>query len=149
MDDFDRKILREIQNDAALSLAELSARVGLSASPCWKRIQRLEREGVIRRRVTLLDADACGFGLTVFVGVRAREHTPEWLERFASAVSAMPEVLEFYRMGGDIDYLLKVVAPDVRSYDEFYKRLIKAAPLSEVTSRFAMEAIKSTTVLPV
>lgn len=149
MDDFDRKILRVIQDDASLSLAQIADHVGLSSSPCWKRIQKLEREGVIRKRAALLDPDRCGFGLTVFVSVRAREHTPEWLERFAMAVSAMPEVLEFYRMGGDVDYLLKVVAPDVRTYDEFYKRLIKAAPLSEVTSRFAMEAIKFSTALPV
>jgi Lrp/AsnC family transcriptional regulator len=149
MDDFDRRILRELQRDAGLPISEVARRVGLSASPCWKRVQRLEREEVIRRRVTLLDPDKVGFGLTVFVSVRAGEHTPEWLERFATAVEAMPEVVELYRMGGDVDYMLRVVAPDTRAYDAFYKRLIEAAPLSEVTSRFAMETMKRTTELPI
>lgn len=149
MDDFDRRILRELQRDAGLPISEVARRVGLSASPCWKRVQRLEREGVIRRRVTLLDPDRIGFGLTVFVSVRAAAHTPEWLERFAAAVEAMPEVVELYRMGGDVDYMLRVVAADIRAYDAFYKRLIEVAPLSEVTSRFAMETMKQTTELPI
>jgi len=149
MDDFDRKILKELQEDAGLTIAEVARRVGLSASPCWKRVQRLEQEGIIERRVTLLNPDAVGYGLTVFVDVRAGEHTPAWLERFATEVSRMPEVVEFYRMSGDVDYMLKVVAPDIRSYDAFYKRLIGAAPLSQVTSRFAMETIKRSTALPI
>ncbi len=149
MDDFDRKILRELQTDSGSAVSEIAQRVGLSTSPCWKRIQRLERDGLIDKRVALLNAENAGFGLTVFVSVRAREHSPDWLETFAQAVRNMPEVLEFYRMAGDVDYMLKVVARDVKTYDEFYKRLIKAAPLSEVTSRFAMEAIKYSTALPV
>lgn len=148
LDDFDRRIIRELQHDAALPLAEVARRVGLSASPCWKRVQRLESEGVIRRRVALLDPESVGYGLTVFVSVRAGAHTSEWLERFATTVEAMPEVVEVYRMAGDVDYLLKVVAPDIRTYDAFYKRLIEIAPLAEVTSRFAMEVMKHTTELP-
>lgn len=149
MDETDRRLLRLLQEDATLSLAQLSERVGLSPTPCWKRIQKLEREGVIRRRVALLDPAKVGVGVTVFVTVRTGEHSRPWLERFAGAVSAMPEVVEFYRMSGEIDYLMRVVVPDIAAYDAFYKRLIEIAPLGDVTSRFAMEAIKYTTALPI
>lgn len=148
MDAIDRKILRLVQEDATLSIAEIGERVGLSQTPCWKRIQRLEAEGVIERRVALLNADKLGLGLTVFVSVKTGDHSQEWLTRFADLVSQMPEVLEFYRMAGDVDYLLRVVVPDMQAYDAFYKRLIGMAALKEVTSRFAMERVKSTTALP-
>ncbi len=148
MDDIDRKILDLMQRDATLSIAEIGERVGLSQTPCWKRIQRLEADGVIERRVALLSHEKLGLGLTVFVSVETGDHSEEWLARFADLVSGMPEVLEFYRMAGDVDYLLRVLVPDMKAYDGFYKRLIAAAPLKNVTSRFAMERVKTTTVLP-
>src|SRR5262245_3427167 len=149
MDAIDRKILITLQEDASLSVAEIGQRVGLSSTPCWKRIQRLEAEGVIQRRVALVDQDKIGLGITVFVSIETDDHSQEWLDRFATLVSGMPEVMEFYRMAGDVDYMLRVVAADMQAYDTFYKRLIGAVPLKNVTSRFAMEKVKSTTVLPV
>ncbi len=149
MDAIDLKILRALQNDAGLPVARIAEQVGLSASPCWKRINRLEREGTIQRRAAILDAERLGFGLTVFVSIRTGEHSGEWLRDFAAAVSAMPEVMEFHRMAGEIDYMVKVVAPDMRAFDAFYKRLVDTTPLVEVTSRFSMETIKATTALPI
>jgi Lrp/AsnC family transcriptional regulator len=149
MDAIDRKILAVLQENAALSVAEIGSRVGLSSTPCWKRIQRLEADGVIQKRVALVDQDKIGLGVTVFVSVETGDHSGDWLDRFAKVVGAMPEVMEFYRMAGDVDYMLRVVVPDIAGYDGFYKRLIAAVPLSNVTSRFAMEKIKSTTALPV
>lgn len=145
MDVIDRKILRELQADASISIAELSDRVGLSQTPCWKRVQKLEASGVILGRVALLAPEKLGLGLTVFVSIEAPDHSDGWLARFAAAVSAMPEVMEFYRMAGDVDYMLRVVVADMAAYDSFYKRLIGTIPLKNVTSRFAMERIKSTT----
>src|SRR5581483_5553419 len=149
MDAIDRKILAVVQQDAALSVAEIGQRVGLSSTPCWKRLQRLEADGVILRRVALIDPDKLGLGITVFVSVETGDHSQDWLKRFAEVVTAMPEVMEFYRMAGDVDYMLRVVVPDIAGYDAFYKRLIAAIPLKNVTSRFAMERIKSTTALPI
>ncbi len=149
LDITDRKILMVLQEDASLSVAEIGDRVGLSSTPCWKRIQRLEADGVIQRRVALVDQNKVGLGITVFVSVESSDHSDDWLHRFAEAVSAMPEVLEFYRMAGDVDYMLRVVVADMQSYDVFYKKLIAAVPLKNVTSRFAMEKIKSVTVLPI
>ena len=149
MDAIDRKILAVVQQDAALSVAEIGHRVGLSSTPCWKRLQRLEADGVITRRVALIDPDKVGLGTTVFVSIETGDHSQEWLKRFAEVVGAMPEVMEFYRMAGDIDYMLRVVVPDIQAYDAFYKRLIATVPLKNVTSRFAMERIKSTTALPI
>jgi Lrp/AsnC family transcriptional regulator len=149
MDAIDKKILATLQEDASLSVAEIGQRVGLSSTPCWKRIQKLEADGVITRRVALVDQVKIGLGITVFVSVETGDHSQEWLARFADTVSAMPEVMEFYRMAGDVDYMLRVVVADMQSYDAFYKRLIAAAPLKNVTSRFAMEKIKSTTLLPI
>jgi Lrp/AsnC family transcriptional regulator len=149
MDAIDRKILLTLQEDASLSVAEIGQRVGLSSTPCWKRIQRLETEGVIQRRVAIVDQDKIGLGITVFVSVETGDHSQEWLSRFAELVSEMPEVMEFYRMAGDVDYMLRVVTADMQAYDAFYKRLIAAIPLKNVTSRFAMEKIKSTTMLPI
>jgi Lrp/AsnC family transcriptional regulator, cysteine-sensing transcriptional activator len=149
MDAIDLRILRALQDDSGQPVSEVAKQVGLSASPCWKRINRLEQEGLIRRRTAILDPERLGFGLVVFVGIRTGEHSGEWLRAFAERVSAMPEVLEFHRMAGEVDYLLKVVVPDMRAYDAFYKRLIEATPLTEVTSRFSMETIKATTALPI
>jgi Lrp/AsnC family transcriptional regulator len=149
MDAIDRKILVLLQDDASLSVAEIGHRVGLSSTPCWKRIQKLETEGVITKRVALVDPDKIGLGITVFVSIETADHSEEWLDRFAKTVGAMPEVMEFYRMAGDVDYMLRVIASDMHAYDEFYKRLIAAVPLKNVTSRFAMEKIKSTTALPI
>jgi Lrp/AsnC family transcriptional regulator len=149
IDAIDRKILRVLQEDASLSVAEIGERVGLSSPPCWKRIQRLEGEGIITGKVALVDQDRIGLGLSVFVSVESGDHSDGWLKMFAAAVSAMPEVMEFYRMAGDLDYMLRVVVADMRSYDIFYKKLIGAVALKNVTSRFAMEKIKSVTALPV
>ena len=149
MDAIDRKILAVLQKDASLSVAEIGNRVGLSSTPCWKRIQRLEAEGVIMRRVAVLDQDKLGLGVTVFVSVETGDHSEQWLKTFAQVVGAMPEVMEFYRMAGDVDYMLRVVVPDIAGYDTFYKKLIGTVPLKNVTSRFAMEKIKSTTALPI
>jgi Lrp/AsnC family transcriptional regulator len=149
MDAIDRKILTVLQEDASLAVAEIGNRVGLSSTPCWKRIQRLEADGVIQRRVALVDQDRVGLGITVYVSIETGDHSGDWLERFAKVVRAMPEVMELYRMAGDVDYMLRVVVPDIAGYDAFYKRLIAAVPLKNVTSRFAMEKIKSTTALPI
>ena len=148
MDATDRKILAVLQADASLSVAEIGHRVGLSSTPCWKRIQKLEADGVIERRVAVIDQDKVGLGVTVFVSIETGDHSEQWLKRFAELVGAMPQVMEFYRMAGDIDYMLRVVVPDIHGYDLFYKQLIAAIPLKNVTSRFAMEKIKSTTALP-
>ena len=149
MDAIDHKILAVLQEDASLSVAEIGQRVGLSSTPCWKRIQRLEADGVIQKRVALIDQNRIGLGITVFVSVETGDHSQEWLARFAEVVGAMPEVMEFYRMAGDVDYMLRVVVPDIQGYDAFYKRLIATVALKNVTSRFAMEKIKSTTALPI
>ena len=148
MDATDRKILAVLQSDASLSVAEIGHRVGLSSTPCWKRIQKLEADGVIERRVAVVDQDKVGLGVTVFVSIETGDHSEEWLKKFADLVGAMPQVMEFYRMAGDVDYMLRVVVPDIHGYDRFYKQLIAAIPLKNVTSRFAMEKIKSTTALP-
>ena len=149
LDAIDRKILAVLQQDASLSVAEIGDRVGLSSTPCWKRIQRLEADGVIIKRVALVDQDKIGLGLSVFVSIESGDHSDAWLKTFADAVSAMPEVIEFYRMAGDVDYMLRVVVADMRAYDQFYKKLIGTVALKNVTSRFAMEKIKSVTALPV
>ena len=147
-DRIDRAILAALQLDASLSIAALSERVGLSSTPCWKRLKRLEDEGVIERRVAVLNRHKVGLPVTVFVSVRTTQHDEKWLAQFAAAVVALPEVLEFHRMSGDVDYLLKVVTSDIDGYDRFYKRLIKAAQLTGVSSAFSMEQIKFTTALP-
>jgi Lrp/AsnC family transcriptional regulator len=149
IDAIDRKILRVLQEDASLAVAEIGAKVGLSSTPCWKRIQRMEAEGIITGKVALVDQNKIGLGLSVFVSVESYDHSEAWLKKFAAVVSAMPEVIEFYRMAGDVDYMLRVVTSDMQSYDVFYKKLIGAIALKNVTSRFAMEKIKSVTALPV
>lgn len=148
LDAIDRRILAALQQDATLPIAEVAERAGLSSTPCWKRIKRLERDGVIDRRVALLNRDALGLDVTVIVAIRTAQHTEEWLRMFAEGVASIPEVVEFYRMSGEVDYLLKVVARDIADYDRIYRKLMKVAPLHDVSSSFAMQEIKSTTVLP-
>ena len=148
MDKIDTKILAALQEDANIPISELAERVGLSKTPCWKRVQKLEADGVIRSRVALLDPEKLNVGVTVFATVRTREHTLEWIEAFADAVKQIPEVVEFYRMSGDIDYMLPIVVPDIAGYDAVYKRLIAQISLYDVSSSFAMERIKYTTALP-
>lgn len=145
MDATDIKILTLLQEDASISIAELAHKVNLSQTPCWKRVQRLEATGVIQKRVALIDPEKVSLGLTVFVSIETSDHSGQWLQRFADFVSSMPEVMEFYRMAGDVDYMLRVVVSDMAGYDRFYKRLIEAIPLRNVTSRFAMQRVKSTT----
>lgn len=149
MDLIDRKIVALLQEDVSLSIAQIAERVGLSPTPCWKRIQRLEQSGVITGRVAIVAPEAIGLGLTVFVSMETVDHSREWRERFAETVRAMPEVMELYRMAGDVDYMLRVVVGDMAAYDAFYKRLTDAMPLKNVTSRFAMERLKSTTAYPI
>ena len=149
MDEFDRRILSSLQDDALRPLDQVAERVGLSASPCWRRIQKLEAAGVIERRVALLNPDRMNVGVTVFVSVRTNQHSQAWAERFCKAVALIPEVVEFYRMSGETDYLLRIVVPDIAAYDGVYKRLIASADLYDVSSAFAMERIKYTTALPV
>ena len=148
MDRTDLRILAILQDDASLPVAEVAGRVNLSQTPCWRRIQKLEKQGVIARRVALLDPEAVGLGLSVFVEIEAADHSPTWLEAFAATVAAMPEVMEVYRMAGDVDYLLRVAVGSMAEYDDFYRPLIAGAAPKNVTSRFAMERVKSTTAYP-
>jgi Lrp/AsnC family transcriptional regulator len=148
MDKKDLEILALLQKDASISLAELATAVRLSPTPCWRRLQKLQAEGVIRSQVMLCDPQRLNLGLTAFVSIRAEQHSEEWMRRFLAAAGAIPEIVEIYRMSGEVDYLLKVLAPDVAAYDSIYKRLVKAAALRDVSAGFAMEIIKSTTALP-
>ena len=148
MDKIDSKILDLLQQDAELSTAEIAERVGLSTTPCWRRIQRLQRDGVITRRVVLLDRNRLNLGIDVFVAVKTNQHNVEWLTRFSETVAEFPEVVEFYRMAGESDYLMRVVVPDIPAFDKFYKKLVESADLADVSSSFAMEQIKFTTSLP-
>ena len=148
LDPIDRRILRELQRDATVPIADLALHVGLSQTPCWKRVKRLTDAGVITRRVALLAREKLDLGLVVFVSIKTSRHDQEWLDAFAKAAGGMPEVVEFYRLSGDTDYLMKVLVKDIAAYDTFYKRLIAAVPLSDVSSAFAMEQIKYTTEMP-
>ncbi len=148
MDRLDRKILRLLQEDATLAVADIAKKVGLSTTPCWRRIQKLEEDGVVMRRVAVLDPVKINTKVTVFVSIRTGSHNVEWLKRFSELVQEFPEVVEFYRMSGDVDYLLKVVVPDIAAYDAFYKRMIAKIEIRDVSSAFAMEQIKYTTQLP-
>jgi len=148
LDQTDRRILAELQRDGSLSNAELAERVGLSTTPCWRRVRLLEEQGYIRGRVALLDRDRLNVGVTVFVSIKTARHEADWLDTFARVVRDLPEVQEFHRMSGEVDYLMKVVVPDIAAYDRFYKRLIAEIDLSDVSSSFAMEEIKNTTELP-
>jgi Lrp/AsnC family transcriptional regulator len=148
LDAIDVRILEILQQNAEQQVAQIAEQVGLSTTPCWRRIQRLKESGVITRQVALVDARKVNVGVTVFVSVRASVHTQEWLEAFTATVRAIPEVVEFYRMSGDVDYLLRVVVPDIAAYDKVYKRLIAGTQLHDVSSSFAMEELKLTTALP-
>ena len=148
LDKFDYAILAALQADGTLSVAQLSEKVGLSATPCWKRVKRLEEDGYLENRVAIVNRRKVGLPVTVFVSVRTSQHDDKWLARFAAAVTALPEVQEFHRMSGDVDYLLKVVTTDIEGYDRFYKKLIKVSQLTGVASAFSMEQIKVTTALP-
>jgi Lrp/AsnC family transcriptional regulator len=148
MDKLDAKILELLQADGALSAAEIADRIGLSMAPCWRRIQKLQDEGVIRGTVALLDARALNVGTTVFVTLKTGNHSEAWFERFARALRDIPEVTEIHRMSGDVDYLIRIVVPDIDAYDVVYKRLISAVEFQDVSASFALETIKSTTALP-
>ena len=148
IDRADRKILAILQRDCTLPVADIAAQVGLSTTPCWRRIQRLEKDGIIAARVALLNAKSVRAQVNAFVSIRTDQHNQDWLDRFAKTVEDFPEVTEFYRMAGDVDYLLRVVVPDIERFDAFYKRLIARIDLSDVSTSFAMEQIKYTTELP-
>ncbi|QCR36890.1 Lrp/AsnC family transcriptional regulator [Nissabacter sp. SGAir0207] len=149
LDKIDRTLLRLLQQDCTLSLHEMAEAVNLTSTPCWKRLKRLEEQGYIRSRVALLDCDKIGLGLTAFMLIKTQQHNREWYQHFVSQTEQMPEVLAFYRMAGEYDYLLQVQVADMKSYDTFYKKLVNSVPgLIEVTSSFAMERIKYTTALP-
>ena len=148
MDKTDRKILALLQEDAAQPIADIARKIGLSVTPCWRRIQKLEEDGVIRARVALLEATKIGLGMSVFVAIKTDQHNADWLAEFAGIISQRKEVVEFYRMSGEVDYLLRVVVPDMAAYDRFYKDLIAEVRLTDVSSSFAMEEIKYTTALP-
>ena len=148
MDRIDRDILALLQDNADLPLSEIASRVKLSSTPCWRRIQRLEEQGYIQRRVAILDAKKLNAGVTVFVLLRTNRHNQEWFEKLREVVSAIPEVVDFYRMSGNIDYLLRVVVPDIAAYDAIYQKLTRDIEIYEVSSSFAMEEIKHTSALP-
>lgn len=149
LDLIDRKIVAELMRDATLSIAQIADMAGLSQTPCWKRIQKLEAAGILTGRVALADPEKLGFGLTVFVAIEAPDHSANWREAFSAAVNAIPEVMEVYRMAGEIDYLLRAAVADMLAFDRLYKRLTDAVPIKNVTSHFAMERVKFTTAYPV
>ncbi len=148
LDKIDKKILTILQRDATMPVAEIGRKIGLSTTPCWRRIQKMEEEGIIQRRVVILDPAKVNASVSVFVAIRTSEHSNEWLEKFSKVVEGFPEVVEFYRMSGDVDYLLRVVVSDIAAYDDFYRRLIAKISLNDVSSSFSMEQIKYTTALP-
>src|SRR5215469_530460 len=148
MDKLDARILGLLQQNGSLTAAEIADRVGLSKAPCWRRIQRLQQEGVIRQSVALLDARALNVGTTVFVTLKTGNHSEAWFERFVRAVHDIPEVTEIHRMSGDVDYLIRIVVPDIDAYDVVYKRLISAVEFQDVSASFVLETIKCTTALP-
>jgi len=148
LDGYDRKLLRLMQTDSDRTVQDYADAIGLSPTPTARRIKRLSETGVIRKQVNLLNPEALGLNTTLFVFLRTNRHDQDWLDTFSKGVQRMPEVVEFYRMGGDVDYLLKIVLPEISAYDDVYKRLIAIAPLSDVSAAFAMEAIKNTTELP-
>jgi Lrp/AsnC family transcriptional regulator len=149
LDLIDRKIVAELMRDATLPVAQIAEKAGLSQTPCWKRIQKLEANGVLTGRVSLADPTLLGFGLTVFVGIEAPDHSADWREAFTNATDAIPEIMEVYRMAGEIDYLLRIAVADMMAFDSLYKRLTDAVPIKNVTSHFSMERMKFTTAYPV
>lgn len=149
MDAINRKILLALQEDAAMPIADIAARAGISASPCWRRIQALTEAGIIRARVALLDPRKMNVAVSVFVQIRTNQHSMAWADRLCAVIAAIPEVVEFYRMSGNVDYLLRVVVPDIAGYDAVYKRIIREIDIYDVSSSFSMETLKYTTALPV
>ena len=149
MDTKDRQILNILQRDASLSMSELAERCALSKTAVWRRVRELEKQNVIRRRVALLDPEALGFALTIYAFVRTNQHSDSWFSKFEKAVTSIPEILEFHRTSGDIDYLLRIVARDMRHYDETYQRLIREVDFADISSTFVMETFKSNTELPI
>ena len=149
MDSFDKHILSILQKDSTLSTSEIAQQVGLSTTPCWRRIQAMEKSGVIKARVALADPEKLNVGLTIFVMVKTNQHNPKWLATFAEIADEFSEIVEFYRMSGAVDYLLRVVVPDMKAYDHFYKKLITKTDFADISSSFAMEEIKYTTALPI
>lgn len=148
MDRVDKEILALLQENGDVPLAEVAQRVKLSTTPCWRRIQRLEEQGYIKRRVALLDPVKLNVGVTVFVLLKTDQHNKEWFAKLSETINRIPEVVDFYRMSGSIDYLLRVVVPDIAAYDQVYKKLTQDIKIFEVNSSFAMEEIKHTTALP-
>jgi Lrp/AsnC family transcriptional regulator len=148
MDEIDKRILRLLQLNAQIQIAELGDKAGISPSACWRRIRILEKEGVIRGRVALLDRHQLNLGLVAMVAIRTNRHHQEWMKAFTKTVTAIPEVVDFFRMSGEIDYLIRIVVPDMNAYDAVYKRLINAIDIFDVSASFVMEEIKSTTALP-
>ncbi len=148
MDRIDRGILAILQKDCTVPVAEIGKRVGLSTTPCWRRIQKMEEDGIIKNRAAILDPALVGSSVTVFVSISTNQHSKEWLTRFAELISEFPEVVSFYRMSGQVDYLLKVAVPSIEAYDKFYKKLIERIDIANVSSAFAMEEIKNTSNLP-
>src|SRR4051812_11000215 len=148
IDTFDRRILAELQRDGTLSVDQLSERVALSRNACWRRVKRLEEDGVITGRVALVDAEKLGLGLSVFILIRTSNHDPDWLQKFRAAVTGLSEIIGVYRMSGDLDYVLRARVADVKAYDRLYQRLIAKVALSDVSASFVMEEIKETTVVP-
>lgn len=148
MDKKDLEILALLQKDASIPLQELAAAVNLSSTPCWRRVQKLKEEGVIRKQVVLCDPQALNLGLTAFVSIKTNMHSEEWTHRFISGMRDIPEIVEIYRVSGDVDYLMKVMVPDIAGFDRLYKKLVRVVDLLDVSSSFAMEVVKSTTALP-
>lgn len=149
MDRKDAEIIKILQKDVTMPISEIAEQVGLSTTPCWRRIQNLEKQGIVKQRVALIDAEKLGLGMTVFVQVKAGRHDAKWLSNFAKHAELFEEIVEFYRMSGEFDYLLKVIVTDMKAFDVFYKKLVAGIDLSDVTSSFAMEQIKYTTAMPV
>lgn len=148
LDRIDRNILAHLQRDATISISDLADKVGLSSTPCWRRIQKLEESGIIKRRIAVLDRRLLNAKMTVFIAVKASGHSIEWIENFKNSLRDMPEIVDIYRMSGEIDYLLRAFLPDMESYDDLYKKIIKKVDVTDVTSMFSMEEIKSTTEIP-
>jgi len=144
----DIKILKKLQRDASRSLESIADEIGVSLNTCWRRVQKLEEIGIIQRRVALVDSDKVDLPLTVFVSIRTDDHSKEWADAFSKAVNNMPEIVEFYRLAGDVDYILKIIVGNVADYDRVYQRLISKIRLSDVSASFAMEKMKFTTELP-
>ncbi len=148
LDRIDRKILNLLQQDASIALEDIASKVNLSKTPCWNRIKRLEKEGVIKKRVALLDPRKVNLDTTVFLMLQAREHSIEWIERFSEQIRSMPQVVSCYRMSGSIDYIVQIRVENVAAYDRFYKRLLQSIPLTDISSSFALEEVKFSTFLP-